>query len=45
VYQRRVVHGGAWGLSGAISLPGDRFGVTRGFRSDFAGFRVVRELP
>jgi len=27
-----------------MSLPGHRFGVTPGFRSDFVGFRVARDL-
>ncbi len=41
---RRAVHGGAWVLSGPMTLPGHRFGVTPGFRSDFVGFRVARDL-
>ena len=41
---RRAVHGGAWVLAGPMTLPAHRFGVTPGFRSDFVGFRVARDL-
>ncbi|MGA1318506.1 MAG: caspase family protein [Rubrivivax sp.] len=34
-----------WVLSGQATTVNHRFGVTPGFRSDFVGFRVVRDLP
>jgi formylglycine-generating enzyme required for sulfatase activity len=40
-----MVRGGAWVLSGQATTVNHRFGVTPGFRSDFVGFRVVRDLP
>ena len=43
--QRHMVRGGAWVLSGQATTVNQRFGVTPGFRSDFVGFRVVRDLP
>lgn len=43
--QRHMVRGGAWVLSGQATTVNHRFGVTPGFRSDFVGFRVVRDLP
>jgi hypothetical protein len=41
---RRADHGGAWVLVGPMTQPAHRFGVTPGFRSDFVGFRVARDL-